>query len=301
MGSLRGLGWVFLLGVGACAPRPGDGPAVDPATRSPRSSRERSSAAAADRSVEPPAAAEGELPVPPVPLPIPEYIPAFRDREVVSVADLVGAIRQGAESIRGAPAVQSEYQRLLSTHRLTRDAVSYDDYAIVRVVFEATRDGGLWGIVWDITNREGHSDAIWRQWQTAEVPPRGDWGVTAVAECDELSALFAFLVRRLGIEHAGFLGGGPMHIVAHWTLRSRSREVRVVVPTSQIFLTREATLGTLEINAYSTKTVWDYWRHDVPENATIPAPLARYFVEQLPLAALPQSELQRLRNRRGGS
>jgi hypothetical protein len=133
------------------------------------------------------------------------------------------------------------------------------------------------------------------------VPPREGWGVTAVAECDELSALFAFLVRRLGVKRAGFLGGGPNHVVAHWTLRSAQREVRVVVPTSQVFLTPRASLGTREINAYSATTVWDYWRQDVPVGFTIPAPLARYFVEQLPLTALPQAELQRWRNRRGGS
>jgi hypothetical protein len=134
------------------------------------------------------------------------------------------------------------------------------------------------------------------------VPEPGQWGVTAVAECDELSALFAFVVRRLGVKHAGFLGGGPMHIVAHWTLRpSRRHEVRIVVPTSQVFLSREATLGTEEINAYRAKTVWDYWRKDVPQSFTIPAPLARYFVAQLRLAALPHAWLQRLRNHHGSS
>ena len=65
-----------------------------------------------------------------------------------------------------------------------------------------------------------------------------------------------------------------------------------MVPTSQIYLSRAATLGTEEINAYRARVVWDYWRHDVKPTHTVPATLARYFVEQLPLAALPQSELQ---------
>ncbi len=227
--------------------------------------------------------------------------PAYPGRDVVTVAELLAALEAGAESLREAPAVREEYDQLLATHGVSEDVVPYRDYTIVRVVFEATRDGGLWGLVWDVTNREGHSDVIWQKWQSAVVPPPGQWGVTAVAECDELSALFAFLVRQLGIRHAGFLGGGPMHVVAHWTLRAPEREVRIVVPTSQVFLTRGATLGTREINAYSASTVWDYWRRDVPLDATIPAPLARYFVAQLPLAALPQHELQRRRNRHGGS
>ena len=297
---LRGFAWVVLTGVGACAPRQGEGPVANSAahssvaSESPPERSESGSERLDARRVD-------DAPFVSLALSTPRYVPAYAGREVVSVGELVEALGRGAETIGQAPTVRHEYARLLEAHGLLEHEVPYHDYLVVRVVFEATRDGGLWGIVWDVTNREGHSDAIWRQWQTAVVPARDEWGVTAVAECDEMSALFAFLVRRLGIEHAGFLGGGPMHVVAHWTLRLAAREARVVVPTSQVFLSRQATLGTREIDAYSAKTVWDYWRADVPLTATIPAPLARYFVEQLPLAALPQTELQRRRNRFGRS
>ena len=226
----------------------------------------------------------------------------FAGQNAVSVEQLLEAITTAARAVQADPTVEREYRTFLAQHGLDEAAAPYDQYAIVRVVFEATRDGGLWGLVWDITNREGHSDRIWKQWQKAAVPEPGEWGVTAVAECDELSALFAFLVRRLGVKHAGFLDGGPNHIVAHWTLhQGRKRETRVVVPTSQIYLSRTATLGTDEINPYKIRVVWDYWRRDVKPTHTIPAPLARYFVEQLPLAALPQAELQQRRNSHGHS
>jgi len=229
----------------------------------------------------------------------------------VTVAELLAAVDAAALDLADEPVVESEYLALCASHSLHPSEALLRDYLRVRVVFEATRDGGLWGLRWAITNRPGHSDDVWAQWERAAVPEPGAWAVTATAECDELSALFAFLVRRLGILHAGFLGAGPFHVVAHWTLRpipgepwlhgGARREVRVVVPTSQIFLSADATLGTDEIDAYSAKTVWDYWRADVSEARTIPAPLARHFVTELRLAALPQTELQRRRNEHGGS
>ncbi len=227
---------------------------------------------------------------------------AFEGQDTVTVAEILEGIATSAREIQSDPVVEREYLAFLARQDLDETRAPYAQYVIVRVVFEATRDGGLWGLVWDITNREGHSDRIWKQWQKAAVPAPGQWGVTAVAECDELSALFAFLVRQLGVKHAGVLDGGPNHIVAHWTLRqSRKQEARVVVPTSQIYLSRTATLGTTEINPYKIRVVWDYWRRDVKPTHTIPAALARYFVEQLPLATLPQAELQQRRNLHGRS
>ncbi|HOU93600.1 MAG TPA: hypothetical protein PLU22_21260, partial [Polyangiaceae bacterium] len=237
--------------------------------------------------------------------------PPFPSHHRVTVAELLAAIDAAALDLADEPVVDAEYRALCAAHGLNPSEALLRDYLRVRVVFEATRDGGLWGLRWAITNRPGHSDDVWAQWERTTVPEPGAWTVTATAECDELSALFAFQVRRLGIRHSGFLGAGPFHVVAHWTLRpipgepwphgGARREVRVVVPTSQIFLSPDATLGTDEIDAYSAKTVWDYWRADVPDARTIPAPLARHFVTELRLAALPQTELQRRRNEHGGS
>lgn len=255
----------------------------------------------------PPPAPDPESAPAPAPLPPPPF--ASQDR--VSIAELLSAIDAAALALADEPVVSAEYRALCASHGLSPSESLHHDYLRVRLVFEATRDGGLWGLRWAITNRPGRSDDVWAQWERARVPAPGTWAVTATAECDELSALFAFLVRKLGIRHAGFLGAGPFHVVAHWTLRplpgepwphrGARREVRVVIPTSQIFISADATLGTTEIDAYSAKTVWDYWRTDVPDELTIPAPLARHFVTELRLAALPQAELQRRRNEHGGS
>ncbi len=259
-----------------------------------------------------PAPAPAPIPAPaPAPAPAPIPPPPFASQDRVSVAELLSAIDAVALDLADEPVVSAEYRALCATHGLSPSDALHRDYLRVRAVFEATRDGGLWGLRWAITNRPGRSDDIWTQWERATVPAPGSWAVTATAECDELSALFAFLVRRLGIRHAGFLGAGPFHVVAHWTLRplpgepwphlGARREVRVVVPTSQIFISADATLGTAEIDAYSARTVWDYWRTDARDDRTIPAPLARHFVTELRLAALPQADLQRRRNEHGGS
>ena len=226
----------------------------------------------------------------------------FAQLDQVRLDELLAALERAAVRLDAHPVVRAEYEELLASHQIEPDAEAFREYVRVRLVFEATRDGGLWGLEWAVTNRIGHSDRIWAQWQQVAISAQEKWQVTAVAECDELSALFAFLTRRLGVKHTGFLGGGPNHIVGHWTVRRPGRrEVRVVVPTSQIYLTPTATLGTKEINAYSAPVVWDYWRQDVPDDLVLPAPLARYFVEQIDLVAWPQARLQAIRNQRGGS
>ena len=87
---------------------------------------------------------------------------------------------------------------------------------------------------WTITNMPPNSDRVWSQWKAVKsLPPRP----TAFAECDELSALYAFLVERAGVRSVGLFWPFPNHTVAVWMLHpANAAEVRVVVPTSQIFL-----------------------------------------------------------------
>ena len=103
-----------------------------------------------------------------------------------------------------------------------------------RLLYEATRDAGLWNLHWTITDRPPNSDNIWRQWHAMGQPSA--LSPTASAECDELSALFAFLARRSGVKGVGLFWPYPNHTVAVWELHPAERPtIRVVVPTSQIF------------------------------------------------------------------
>lgn len=230
------------------------------------------------------------------PVPVP-----FEGLDAVPLSGLVAELERVAEELEEVPAVREDYAAFLATHGLADDEALYHDYVRVRLVFESTRDGGLWHLRWDITNESPNSEQIWRQWKRAKVPEGAAAMPTAFAECDELSALFAFLVYRLGVRHVGLYWPQWNHVVAVWTVRSPddAEPVRVVVPTSQIFLTDEDSLGTKGFDPWSQRTIYEYRRRDVKTTHAIDAELARFFVTQARrYAGLPQLELQRLRNAR---
>jgi len=243
-------------------------------------------------------------PVPPEPVvePAPPPVP-FEGLEVVPLTELVAELDRLADELAELPAVRADYTAFLTAHELADTEALYRDYVRVKLVFESTRDGGLWHLRWDITNEKPNSEQIWRQWKRAGVPQDEAAVPTAFAECDELSALFAFLVYRLGVKHVGLYWPTWNHVVAVWTVPSSSSEadkpVRVVVPTSQIFLTWDDSLGTKGFDPWSQKTIYEYRRRDVKGSHPIDGDLARFFVSQSRrYAGLPQLELQRLRNQR---
>lgn len=96
---------------------------------------------------------------------------------------------------------------------------------------EARRDAGLWNLHWSITDQPPNSDRIWLQWRSIARP--SVLKPTATAECDELSALYAFLAERTGVKTVGLLWPHPNYTVAAWVLHPAAGPViRVVVPTS---------------------------------------------------------------------
>jgi hypothetical protein len=245
-------------------------------------------------------------PTPPAPLPEPA---PFAGREYVRVDELLAALTQEVPSLAASDDVRSDYEAFLASFELTDSEALYLDYVRVKLAFEATRAGGWWGLTWDITNEEPRSDLIWAHWQTLELgaapalvdelAPLPD--TTAIAECDELSALFAFVAQRIGLSpssEVGLFWPTGNHTVAVWTIDARSdAPTRVVIPTSQIFLDGAQTLGTREFNPWRQKTIFDYRRQDAATKLELPGALASAFVlavrEQGPRA---QAELQKLRN-----
>ncbi len=206
--------------------------------------------------------------------------------------------------------LQDEFGQLQQTHGIAGDKENYKDFVRVRLAFEAARDSGLWQIRWAITDNEPNSGAIWRQWQKQTTPQYKNEATakeTAIAECDELSALFAFLAHGLGVRKVGLFWPSWNHTVAVWTSRDElGKPVRIVVPTSQVFISENATLGTKEFNPNMQKIIYDYSRKDVAPTYRIPTPLARMMIDQAKKyggksAAFLQARRNRLSKKFGGS
>jgi hypothetical protein len=191
--------------------------------------------------------------------------------------------------------MRTGFQDFVAAHRISGQSVRYSDYVSIRMLFEATRDAGPWNLHWSITDREPNSDNIWRQWQAVRSPSM--IAPTATAECDELSALYAFLVERMGIHGVGLFWPAPNHTVAVWTVKPTGAPVfRVVVPTSQIFLTESDTFDTRRFNPWTQKNIYEYTRRDVQDSTEIPQPLFDFFLTQIDkYAGASTNTLQQLR------
>jgi len=196
-----------------------------------------------------------------------------------TLAELVGGFRDRAKLLESTSGMRLGFQSLTATFRLPPDGVRYADFVIVRLLFEATRDAGFWNLHWTITDREPNSDNIWRQWQAVQKPAFTT--PTAAAECDELSALYAFLARSLGIKGVGLLWPTSNHTVAAWEIHPASGPaVRVVVPTTQIFLTEADFFATRKFDPWHQRSIYEYTRRDVLPAFELSRPLVSFFLGQ---------------------
>lgn len=213
---------------------------------------------------------------------------------------LVNLVRVKAQALEDSSGMRLGFQSFTTNYKLAPTSVRYSDYVVVRLLFEATRDAGFWNLHWEITDMPPNSDNIWRQWQNMRKPSLV--APTATAECDELSALFAFLVERAGVRSVGLLWPAANHTVAVWALRPATGPVvRVVVPTTQIFLGPTDFFGTNKFDPWRQKTIYEYTRRDVPDSFELPKPLFDFFILQLnKYGGASDLTLQRLRYLREG-
>jgi hypothetical protein len=217
-----------------------------------------------------------------------------------TLAQFVDAIREKARVAENTSGMRESFASFSSSHSLSPTSIQYSDFVVVRLLFEGTRDAGFWNLHWTITNQPPNSDNIWRQWQGIEKP--SPLRPTASAECDQLSALYAFLAEREGIRGVGLFWPYANHTVAVWVVRPADRPVfRVVVPTSQIFLDETDFFDTKKFNPWSQKTIYEYTRRDVSESFELPKPLVDYFLRQTDrYAGASDVTLQKLRYLREG-
>jgi hypothetical protein len=75
--------------------------------------------------------------------------------------------------------------------------------------------------------------------------------------------------------------------------------IRVVIPTSQIFLTENDTFDTHKFDPWRQKTVYEYTRRDVPDSFELPQPIFEFFLSQLDKYGGASTDvLQQIRNLR---
>ena len=192
------------------------------------------------------------------------------------------------------------FQSFTAAYKIPPKSILYSDFVVVRLLYEATRDAGFWNMHWTITDQEPVSDKIWQQWRSLDKPSL--LAPTASAECDELSALYSFLVARAGVKGVGLFWPAYNHTVAVWELHPAGGPVvRVVVPTSQIFLDMTDSFGTRKFNPWRQKTIHQYTRQDVADSFELPKPLFDLFLLQVDkYAGASDSTLQQLRYLREG-
>ena len=217
-----------------------------------------------------------------------------------SVGQFVSLLRGKAKALEGSSGMRIGFQSFTSAHKLAPESIHYSDYVVVRLFYEATRDAGLWNMHWAITDQPPNSDRIWKQWQSVRSVSAAE--STATAECDELSALYAFLVERAGVKGVGLFWPYPNHTVAVWTVRPTGGvAVRVIVPTSQIFLDESDSFDTKKFDPWHQKTIYEYTRRDVPDSFELPKALCEFFLKQVDkYGGSSDATLQQLRYLREG-
>lgn len=131
-----------------------------------------------------------------------------------NLAQLVIMIRGKAKILESSSGMRLGFQSFTAAYKIPPKSVSYSDFVLVRLLYEATRDAGFWNMHWDITDQPPNSDRIWSQWRSVSQPSL--LNPTATAECDELSALYSFLVERAGVKGMGLFWPTFSITPIHW-------------------------------------------------------------------------------------
>lgn len=180
-----------------------------------------------------------------------------------------------------APTVEREFIEFATRRGLDVNDVNLRrDFRRVRLLFEATRDGGFWHLRWAITNENPSSRNIWKQF--SETPVDTNFAVpSATAECDELSALMGMLAKHAGLTNVGLFYPTWNHTIAVWApLAGKTKTPLVQLPTSQIFLGCDA--GFDHTTFQTTRTnIQAFPAFDLRPHSLLPVARANWLIEQI--------------------
>jgi len=182
----------------------------------------------------------------------PPQVPA----NATMLAQFIVTIRAKAKALESSTGMKDGFSSFIAHFKLHPGTVTLSDYVVARLLYEATRDAGFWNLHWVITDLPPNSDNIWRQWKTGRAP--SPQMPTAIAECDELSALYTFMAKRAGIRSVGFVVAIPKSYGRGLDPNEPAGPVRVVIPTTQIFLDESDYWGTKKFDPCRQKTIYEY-------------------------------------------
>ncbi|HKY41021.1 MAG TPA: hypothetical protein VJN18_34035 [Polyangiaceae bacterium] len=179
-------------------------------------------------------------------------------------------------------ALEPTFQAFAARHRVDPETPGLrQDFVRLWTAFEATRDGGWWRLRWDITDQQPSSIKIWKAWLRS-TPDQGFGAASAVAECDEITALFSVTARHLGVRGVGLYYPTWNHVIAGWipqAFAERKSDAVVLVPTTQIFQGCDATFDQTTFTV--PRRVYEYPRADISDWTELPQPLAGFLLEQV--------------------
>ena len=71
-----------------------------------------------------------------------------------------------AKTLESSSGMRESFQSFTSSYKIAPASISYSDFVIVRLLYEATRDAGFWNMHWTITDMPPNSDRVWSQWKS---------------------------------------------------------------------------------------------------------------------------------------
>jgi hypothetical protein len=180
-------------------------------------------------------------------------------------------------------ALRSAFEAFAAQHGVdASSAALFDDFTKLWVVFEATRDGGWWRLRWDITDQEPSSVEIWKAWFRSPPPEHSFAAASAIAECDEITALFSVTARRLGVRGVGLFYPTWNHVIAGWSppaFAEQNVKDVVLIPTTQIY---QGCPSTFDRTTFEPpRQVYEFPRVDIKDDVQMPLPLATFLLEQV--------------------
>ena len=99
----------------------------------------------------------------------PKPVPADSSASTTNLAQFINAIRGRAKSLENSSGMRLGFRSFTSAYKIAPESISYSDYVVVRLLYEATRDAGFWNLHWTITNMPPNSDKVWSQWRGVEI------------------------------------------------------------------------------------------------------------------------------------